>query len=747
MKKTTKHLSSPYLHRYLFDKTLKMRRQRFGTRDEKSMSLPVSKSVPFRQEIQNALKRRSKLSMLQVLKVMEENKDLKAQKQTMRADFTALRESRALYKSKVKDLEKEVNNLREMLTRQASKVETIPDVDVKEKIESFPVPTTFEANDARNSNAMAISITEDQSFTTISSSCIVNSSSLNFISSSTLTSSSTSDKDTMNKNIFKGEIFKGIKSGVANLFRRMSKTSQDSVVSSKGRRGRKASKDFAIKPLIPCGNYTFISIFDRRCRHCKHLKKYCDAAANRSKLKGIVEGVDGEEKLLENEVESDEEEGEAKISVRKLQACLQTPEGLRALRRKLDDQQRRIQELELAGATRDLMVQNTDSVVNSLETKMKQTLKDYEKKCSEFLELETKIKDKDAMLHSKTLENIKVSKKLSQLQNEFNVVKGVLKVKEEHLKTNDIGANKTIEALQKIHNQSLKQCKERLTKIIDENRSTWKETEISLKSKCATLTAKLAQAKLTLKHMTKKSSKERRMKQLSECHIMQLEDRYSRNYELEILQEKLKALLELCEDSDEYDENTNYDLLSALPDADGSQLIENVLRSIASPNAWAATPSAQPIRKLIAEQLDNVMKAVDPKSQPEWVPDSEAQNCSNCLIEFSTLRRRHHCRHCGNCFCHQCSDKTFLLDQYEREERVCDGCFYTLSRIHPNRKDKVKKFALTENEASRDSKLNLLYTSQLNTSNILGGNEKEMVRVTSTPRETSNNAYEFYEFQ
>lgn len=34
-----------------------------------------------------------------------------------------------------------------------------------------------------------------------------------------------------------------------------------------------------------------------------------------------------------------------------------------------------------------------------------------------------------------------------------------------------------------------------------------------------------------------------------------------------------------------------------------------------------------------------------------WVPDALAPDCYACHAHFTFIRRRHHCRACGNCFC------------------------------------------------------------------------------------------------
>uniref|UniRef100_A0A7S3D373 FYVE-type domain-containing protein n=1 Tax=Palpitomonas bilix TaxID=652834 RepID=A0A7S3D373_9EUKA len=62
---------------------------------------------------------------------------------------------------------------------------------------------------------------------------------------------------------------------------------------------------------------------------------------------------------------------------------------------------------------------------------------------------------------------------------------------------------------------------------------------------------------------------------------------------------------------------------------------------------------------------------------PEWVEDFTRTECIECKRAFSTLRRKHHCRRCGDIFCSKCSSKKLVLPWVAEagEVRVCDACF------------------------------------------------------------------------
>lgn len=63
----------------------------------------------------------------------------------------------------------------------------------------------------------------------------------------------------------------------------------------------------------------------------------------------------------------------------------------------------------------------------------------------------------------------------------------------------------------------------------------------------------------------------------------------------------------------------------------------------------------------------------------KWVPDEDVSHCPQCERQFTTYRRRHHCRICGMIFCSKCSqhrvDYTFRGVENARRSRVCDSCF------------------------------------------------------------------------
>ncbi|CAL1143715.1 unnamed protein product [Cladocopium goreaui] len=62
--------------------------------------------------------------------------------------------------------------------------------------------------------------------------------------------------------------------------------------------------------------------------------------------------------------------------------------------------------------------------------------------------------------------------------------------------------------------------------------------------------------------------------------------------------------------------------------------------------------------------------------EPRIGMDKFGNSVGNRLqILFSSTKRKHHCRACGRVICGSCSGNKLFLPAYNKEERVCDGCF------------------------------------------------------------------------
>lgn len=92
----------------------------------------------------------------------------------------------------------------------------------------------------------------------------------------------------------------------------------------------------------------------------------------------------------------------------------------------------------------------------------------------------------------------------------------------------------------------------------------------------------------------------------------------------------------------------------------------------ASASASAAAAVPPPI---ISSEIPNwAVLAGDSR----WMPDDKCTVCFQCHAPFGAFRRRHHCRLCGQIYCHACSSH-FVAGKLigrprEKESRLCDAC-------------------------------------------------------------------------
>ena len=78
--------------------------------------------------------------------------------------------------------------------------------------------------------------------------------------------------------------------------------------------------------------------------------------------------------------------------------------------------------------------------------------------------------------------------------------------------------------------------------------------------------------------------------------------------------------------------------------------------------------------------------SLGPTARDYWLPDGIARSCASCRRRFTSFRRKHHCRRCGNVFCRQCAAQYRVLEAYlspvggvvqncdEVAQRLCRSC-------------------------------------------------------------------------
>ena len=109
---------------------------------------------------------------------------------------------------------------------------------------------------------------------------------------------------------------------------------------------------------------------------------------------------------------------------------------------------------------------------------------------------------------------------------------------------------------------------------------------------------------------------------------------------------------------------------------------------LAASTASSQSSSAHRPRFISASLLQHKMG-----NAPSWKPDDDTTACHKCRSNFTTTRRRHHCRHCGEVFCASCSSHRLALQHQPTKApvRVCDTCFgyINLTRNPPHQRPEV----------------------------------------------------------
>ncbi|CAH1155707.1 unnamed protein product [Phaedon cochleariae] len=82
------------------------------------------------------------------------------------------------------------------------------------------------------------------------------------------------------------------------------------------------------------------------------------------------------------------------------------------------------------------------------------------------------------------------------------------------------------------------------------------------------------------------------------------------------------------------------------------------------------------ISNLLALKSSNLQDYGDTELKQYWMPDSVSKECYECSEKFTTFRRRHHCRVCGQIFCSQCCNQQIpgKIFGCTGDLRVCTYC-------------------------------------------------------------------------
>lgn len=105
------------------------------------------------------------------------------------------------------------------------------------------------------------------------------------------------------------------------------------------------------------------------------------------------------------------------------------------------------------------------------------------------------------------------------------------------------------------------------------------------------------------------------------------------------------------------------------------------------------------------------------KVQPYWIPDNMALFCMQCNQKFSFIKRRHHCRACGQVLCSVCcSLKAKLEYMGDAEVRICVQCDILLNSRSNADCDSDPDDAAASIDAA--SNVNAPYSGQISAPNL-----------------------------
>ncbi|XP_072164580.1 zinc finger FYVE domain-containing protein 21-like [Diadema setosum] len=88
-------------------------------------------------------------------------------------------------------------------------------------------------------------------------------------------------------------------------------------------------------------------------------------------------------------------------------------------------------------------------------------------------------------------------------------------------------------------------------------------------------------------------------------------------------------------------------------------------------------------KKLVRSKSGLRMVSVEEKDtspfqiqEPPWIPDEQCLYCMKCQAKYDLVKRRHHCRRCGKCFCGPCCSSKVPLPRMNFVDpvRLCEDC-------------------------------------------------------------------------
>lgn len=94
--------------------------------------------------------------------------------------------------------------------------------------------------------------------------------------------------------------------------------------------------------------------------------------------------------------------------------------------------------------------------------------------------------------------------------------------------------------------------------------------------------------------------------------------------------------------------------------------------------------------EIMRKKTVSVPKALYGEEEVAWMKNNASKNCTRCEKRFTLSVRRHHCRHCGNLVCQECSLHRVKVEadnpmqngaDTSEAQRCCDTCFENLKKL------------------------------------------------------------------
>ncbi|XP_071801719.1 zinc finger FYVE domain-containing protein 21-like [Asterias amurensis] len=149
-------------------------------------------------------------------------------------------------------------------------------------------------------------------------------------------------------------------------------------------------------------------------------------------------------------------------------------------------------------------------------------------------------------------------------------------------------------------------------------------------------------------------------------------------------------------------------------------------------------------KKLVRSKSGLRMVSVEDKDtspfqldEPPWIPDNQCLTCAKCSSKYDIVKRRHHCRRCGKCFCGQCCSSKVPLPRMNFVDpvRLCEECAIVTKKENEFYDKQLK---LLGNGSTFMMKSNELENEKTEVFCHLTGNHRSLLFIEEKPDKENN---------